>query len=134
MRPFPTLLLLLLSGCATSGADNEALVDNLTYRAAGAPSWGVYIGDDIVVHLGHDHFDGNIAYVRYLYPAATPRHIPGGIRRWRTGRGRRGVLIEAHPGPCTSLGGSTYEDHVRILHRGQELTGCGGRLLQEAHS
>ena len=37
-------------------------------------------------------------------------------------------------GVRTTFGSRVYEDHVRVRLSGRELTGCGGRLVNEAGS
>lgn len=125
MRPLLLpFLLQTLTACATMSAEPENLVDSPTYHAFGIPSWGVEIGDDIVLRLGHDHFDSeSLVAAEYRYPAVLARHH-GDVRRWRSG-GSRGILVEVRPGPCTTPGGQVLPDHVRVVHPKGEWQGCG---------
>ena len=126
MRPtLSPFLLLTLTACATIGAEPEYLVDNPTYRASGSPTWQVEIGDDIALRLGRDHFDhGYTLFAIYRYPAVQARHH-GEVRRWHSRFGGRSILVEAHPGPCTTPSGQVRRDRVRVVHFKGEWQGCG---------
>ena len=133
MRIGPLLLLApagLLLASAAAAAAHEPLVDNLRYRAGGPPGWSIEIGDDIAFRRGPHFFDGSTAVVS-LFPYR-PARVRGGVGRWRSSSGRSAILIEARPGPCVSPGGASYEDHIRVVARGHDLAGCGGRLIAAA--
>jgi hypothetical protein len=61
-----------------------------------------------------------------------------GVRTWQSGSGADGITITAQPGPCQSPARAesryvqNYEHHVAVSvgAGGEELRGCGGRLLE----
>ena len=65
-----------------------------------------------------------------VWPRTLPR-IVDGVRSWESGDGTAVISVEAAPGPCEDPSGRRFEDHVRIRLSGRELTGCGGRLVDE---
>jgi hypothetical protein len=113
------------AACAGQATEPASLVDNPVYSASGAPGWHVEIGDDIVLRLDHHHFGTDVAWVDYRSRSRWPPRTWNGIRRWRT----ESIMVEARPGPCTTAGGTVYEDHVRVVTRQRRLEGCGGRVL-----
>ena len=125
-----SLLPLLLTASAAVAAAPEGLVDNPIYKASGPPGWTVEIGDDIGLWL-RPHFFGGEMSVRRLYPYRPARRWDG-IRRWRSRSGGGTIMIEARRGPCVTPGGAIYEDNVRVVAGRDNLTGCGGRLVQPA--
>lgn len=123
---------LLLAACAAR-PQVYSPVGNVHYSALGHdPFWMLSIGDDrIVLRLGHDGGAEAGEYDDVVYPRTLPR-IDGGFRTWESGDGGTGVImVQARPGPCTGSGGRLYEDHVRVSLSGRELSGCGGRLIEE---
>lgn len=121
---FSLAFALTLSGCAAVGDDS--LVDNPVYEAAGPPGWWVVIGDDIALRLGHEFFGGEIWSVVYRYPGV-PARTSRDVRRWRSHSAGSVIVVEARRGPCTSPGGSVYQDNVRVVTGPRDLAGCGGR-------
>ena len=124
----PLASVLLVAGCAAPAREADVLVDDLRYRAFGAPGWRVEIGDDIALRLGHAFFDDEVVSATYRYPRAYAKSRDG-VRRWRSRNGSSMIVVEAAQGPCEQPRGTVYEDQVRVFHQGQVLTGCGGRLL-----
>jgi len=126
------LPLLLLGACQTYSDRPYSPVENVRYSAIGhAPFWMVTIGDDrIVLRLGHDAGEEAGEYDDLVWPRTLPR-TDGGFRTWESGDGTAVISIQARPGPCPGAGGRTYQDHVRVRLSGRELTGCGGRLVDE---
>ena len=133
MRRSPiSLCLLAVAACATQPGVYSP-VGTVRYSALGHdPFWMVTIGDDrIVLALGDEGGRADGAVNSFSYPRTLPRTV-GGVRTWQSGDGGTGVIgIEARRGPCSGSRGSVYEDHVRVRLSGRELTGCGGRLLEE---
>jgi len=124
-------VLLLVAGCETYSRP-YAPVENVRYTALGHdPFWMVTIGDDrIVLRLGHDGGEEAEEYDDIVYPRTLPR-TEDGLRTWQSGDGTAVIEIQARPGPCQGSGGRVYEDHVRVRLSGRELSGCGGRLIDE---
>ena len=126
------LPLLALAGCASEPRVYSP-VGTVRYSALGHdPFWMVTIGDDrIVLTLGDEGGRADGALDSFSYPRTLPRTV-GDVRTWQSGDGGTAAIgIEARRGPCTGSGGSVYQDRVRVRLSGRELTGCGGRLLQE---
>ena len=125
--------LLIAAGCATSGRP-YAPVSDVAYQAMGHdPFWMVAIGDDrIVLRKAGWREDA-------VHPRTLPRTVDG-VTTWRAGGDHAAVVIEARPGPCTNRRGQVFEHQVRISLSGEqldppgrysdELTGCGGRMLE----
>jgi len=49
------------------------------------------------------------------------------------------LVVEAHPGPCTSPGGTVYSQNVRVIRPARDpefrnLSGCGGRVVNRPDS
>ena len=133
MRRLLVLLpLLAIAGCQTR-PDVYSPVGNVRYTALGHdPFWMVTIGDDrIVLALGDEGGRADGAINSFSYPRTLPRTV-GGVRTWESGDGGTAAIgIEARRGPCTGSGGTLYQDHVRVRLSGRELTGCGGRMIEE---
>lgn len=125
----PVSLLLLLAGCRTYD-EPYSPVRNVHYAAHGQnPFWTVAIGDDRIVirTAGPDPLSSQEPAV---FPRTLPRTVDG-VRTWESGSGTAVISIEARPGPCEGWAGRLYQDHVRVRLSGRELTGCGGRPLEE---
>lgn len=119
------LPLLIAAGCATSQRP-YAPVNDVRYQAMGAePFWMLAIGDDRIV-LRSSTFQGERSWPRNL-----PRTLAG-VRSWRSEQGGSAITVESRPGPCETEGEEVYEDNVRVTVGDQNLTGCGGRLLERA--
>jgi uncharacterized membrane protein len=124
------LPLLLAAGCTTASTP-YAPVGDVAWQAMGwSPAWQLAIGDDRIVLRTADH--GERAWPRVL-----PRTVDG-VRTWQSGSGADGITITAQPGPCQSPARAesryvqNYEHHVAVSvgAGGEELRGCGGRLLE----
>jgi uncharacterized membrane protein len=135
--PSPTRFLLvlpalLLAACETSPEVHNP-VSSVSYSAIGHdPFWMVTIGDDrIVLTMGDEGGRADGALDSYEFPRVLPV-TNGVVRTWESADGTSVISVQSRPGPCTGSGDRVYEDHVRVRLSGRELSGCGGRLLNEA--
>ena len=131
MKPLPILVFALLAiGWASAPAVYQPVADPI-YTAIGRdPFWMVAIGDSrIVLRLAQDPADPSGAVNDAVFPRVLPRTV-GGVRTWQSGEGTAVITIEARPGPCEA-GRQMFADHVRIRLSGRELSGCGGRPVNE---
>ena len=124
-------LSLALAACATR-PEVYSPVGAVRYSALGAdPFWMVTIGDDrIVLTLGDEGGRADGALDSFAFPRVLPV-VNGAFRTWESADGAAVISVQSRPGPCTGSGEQVYEDHVRVRLSGRELTGCGGRILNE---
>ncbi|HYD13710.1 MAG TPA: hypothetical protein VEC11_12755 [Allosphingosinicella sp.] len=134
-------LLLAAASCATSSTPYAPVRDPAYQALGGNPPWLLAIGDDrIVLRVRLDENGGTRDFSSFTFPRTLPR-TQDGVRTWRSGDVTH-ILVEARRSPCTGVGGRVFEDSVRVrwsytlLRPGearnivQELSGCGGRLLE----
>jgi uncharacterized membrane protein len=104
-----------------------APVHDVAYQAMGSQLfWFLVIGDDrIVLRTAQAE--------ETVWPRTLPR-IVDGVRTWHSGEGANAITIEARPGLCAASNGRAYEDIVIVRTGGGELTGCGGRPVEQSRS
>ena len=135
------LMPLALASCATSpevasrGSANSVMpLNRITFTALGDdPFWIISISDDIRIDvtLGDEGGRADGALENFMFLGV--RHVANGpFKTWESAEDAAVISVHSRPGPCNGSDNSVYENHVRLRLSGRELSGCGGRLLNEA--